>query len=339
MSEVEVSPALGSRRGMNPSRTKRSSYRPARVTAAVLVHIPHQVGYYEHRLSVLEACLTSLIENAGAPFDLLVFDNASCRAVQEYLQRLQDRGRIQFLLRAHTNLGKIGALQIIFRAAPGELVAYSDDDFYFHPGWLEQQLRILESYPKVGMVSGYALPSFFGAERVGANLEFAAAKQGVRHREGKFIPEVWIRDWALSTGRDPEAAVQEQAAYREHLLELDQVSAYAAANHDQFLAPKALIEACLPDSWSGNLMGDMLALDRAVNDAGYLRLSTTDLTAQHLGNRMSATSLAGVPAGAPTGGQETKTGRGRWSSFLRWKPVRFVLLGIYSKLFRLVNPE
>lgn len=324
---------------MNPSRTKRSSYRPARITAAVLVHIPHQVGYYEHRLPVLQTCLTSLVEHAGVPFDLLVFDNASCRPVREYLQQLQEGGQLQFLLRSHTNLGKIGALQVVCRAAPGELVAYSDDDFYFHPGWLERQLRILDTYPKVGMVGGYTLPSFFAAERIGANLAFAANNDRVTHREGKFIPDEWIRDWAMSTGRDPEAAMDEQAGFQEHLFELDGVQAYAAVNHDQFLAPKSVLEACLPNTWSGNLMGDMLEMDRAVNDAGYLRLSTTTLTAQHLGNRLEAAGLVGDAVGRVRLGTFGGRRPGWWSRFLRWGPVRYVLLGIYSKLFRLVNPD
>ncbi len=329
----------GSRHGMNPSRTKQSSYQPARVTAAVLVHIPHQVGYYEQRLSVLETCLTSLIEHAGAPFDLLLFDNASCRPVQEYLQQLQNSGQAQFLLRSRSNLGKIGALQLICRAAPGELVAYSDDDFYFHPGWLAHQLQILETYPKVGMVGGYALPSFFVQDRISANLGFATDDDQVTHQEGKFIPLDWIQDWALSTGRDPQAALDEQAGYQEHLLELGGVQAYAAANHDQFLAPKRVLEACLPDTWSGNLMGDMLELDRASNQAGYLRLSTVTLSAQHLGNRLQPEGLEVARNGAAPHKAAGRRPRNRWSRFLRWRPVRYILLGLYSKLFRLVNPE
>lgn len=324
---------------MNPSRTKRSSYQPARVTAAVLVHIPHQVGYYEHRLEVLQACLTSLVEHAGAPLDLLVFDNASCDPVREYLQELQQRGQIPFLLRSQFNLGKIGALQIICRAAPGEVVAYSDDDFYFHPDWLKRQLHVLDTYPNVGMVGGYALPSFFAAERISANLALAADDERVAHKEGKFIPQDWIRDWALSTGRDPQTALEEQAGYQEHLFEMDGVPAYAAANHDQFLAPKSVMEACLPDVWSGNLMGDMLELDQAVNEAGYLRLSTATLTAKHFGNRLVDGGPAGLATGSGMLGPSRMRRPSRWARFLRWRPVRFVLLGLYSKFFRLVNPE
>lgn len=334
--EALVSPVSRPRRGMNPARSKKSTYRPARVTAAVLIHIPNLVGYFEHRLPVLKACIDSLVRHAGAPFDLMVFDNASCEEVRAYLLDLQNNGQIDFLMRSQTNLGKIGALQFIFRAAPGEIVAYTDDDFYFHPGWLETQLKVLDTYPNVGMVSGYTLPSFFASERISANLAFAAGDQAVTYRQGKFIPESWIRDWAVSTGRDTGEALKAQAQQQEHNLEFRGVHAYAAANHDQFLSPKSVMEACLPDKWGGNLMGDMLELDRAVNDAGYLRLSTATLTAQHLGNRMDlVTSIAGEPVRRQRSSRAPKW----WMNFLKSPPVRYVLLGLYSKLFRLVNPE
>lgn len=342
VNEAIDTPMLGSRRGMNPSRSKKSTYHPARVTAAVLVHIPNLVGYFEHRLPVLKACLNSLVQNAGAPLDLMVFDNASCEEVGAYLTSLHAEGRIDFLLSSHTNLGKIGALQLMFRAAPGEVVAYTDDDFYFHPGWLDAQLQVVDTYPRVGMVSGYTLPRFFAAERISANLAFAASNPAVTHRQGKFIPESWIRDWAVSSGRDPGEAVKDQAQHQEHYLEFHGVPAYAAANHDQFLTLKSVMEACLPKTWSGNLMGDMLALDQAVNDAGYLRLSTSNRTVQHLGNRLDLTAAGGpaeLPAAKPPHRQRGGRLSGWGSSILKSPPVRYLLLGVYSKLFRLVNPK
>ncbi|MGA9531193.1 MAG: hypothetical protein WBR18_00595, partial [Anaerolineales bacterium] len=87
---------------MNPARTKRSEYQPARVTVAVLVHIPHLTGYFEHRWPVLRACLDSLAQNTRLPFDLMVFDNASCTPIRDYLLAEQERGAIHYLLRSST---------------------------------------------------------------------------------------------------------------------------------------------------------------------------------------------------------------------------------------------
>ena len=77
---------------MNPARTKRSKYKPERVTVAVLVHIPHLTSFYEHRLEVFEVCLDSIIQNTTVRHDLMVFDNASCPEVQAYISGLHKRG-------------------------------------------------------------------------------------------------------------------------------------------------------------------------------------------------------------------------------------------------------
>ena len=41
---------------------------------------------------------------------------------------MRGAGKIQYLLLSNRNIGKLGALKVIYNAAPGETVAYSDDD-------------------------------------------------------------------------------------------------------------------------------------------------------------------------------------------------------------------
>jgi len=69
--------------------------------------------------------------------------------VVDYLKELRDKGKIQYLILSSRNIGKMGALQIAFRAAPGEIIAYSDDDVFFLPGWLERHLEVLETIQKL----------------------------------------------------------------------------------------------------------------------------------------------------------------------------------------------
>lgn len=328
--------------GMNPARGHTTDYRPARVTVAVLVYVPHLVGYFKERLEVLKLCLGSILENTDQPYDLLVFNNGSCEDVTDYLEGLRRRGDIRYLLSASLNLGKIGAFQILFRAAPGEIVAYCDDDIYHYPGWLGAHLEILDTYPNVGAVSGCPVRSLFEEERISSNLRFADSDREVVVRRGDFIPEEWVRDWAESYGREMTAVEQENAGKEDILFEYRGVRAYAMANHNQFVAPKAVIARCLPSIWSGRLMGEMRELDIAVNQAGYLRLSTCERTTQHMGNRVSP-SLAGLVAGGKVALARQTSPAGQLANvrhrFLRARLVRWFLLGVYSRLFRLLNPQ
>jgi hypothetical protein len=331
--------------GMNPSRTKTSDYRPARVTVAMLVHIPTLTGYYQHRLSVLQASLWSLRTNTTQPFDLMVFDNASGPEARSFLDDLQRQGALDFLLRSERNVGKIGALQLLFRAAPGELIAYADDDFYYFPGWLDAQLNIMDTYPNVGMVSGYVVPSFFTPDRTRSNARFAQSESEVSVEEVVPFPEAWITEWAESTGRESEVALEEESRFTPVRYTYQGVPSLAAANHDQFLSRKSVMVDCLPDHWSGQLMGQMLELDRAVDQAGFLRLATAERTTQHMGNVISPALAGRLPNSLDISAAvlDVPAQRSRLAALRKWlllsRPVRWFLLGVYSHLFRWINPE
>ena len=277
--------------GVNPARGKTSSYSPARVTVAILTYIPHLDGYFKHRLDVLKLALTSLIAHTKPPYDLLVFDNGSCAPVIEYLHQMRKVGDVDYLLLSSRNLGKIGAFKVLFDAAPGEIVAYADDDIFFYPGWLTAQLKILETYPKVGMVSG--VPVRDASERASQSLARYIKNQPAELtviREHRF-PDAWDADWALSTGRDPESHVAVIQTKQDLILSLHGVEAYGSASHFQFVAPKHTIQQVLPSDWSGKLMGKMVDLDEAVDRLGYLRLATVERYVRHLGNALSADFL------------------------------------------------
>jgi hypothetical protein len=50
-------------------------------------------------------------------------------------------------------MGKGGAWNSMLQAAPGEIIAYTDNDAFFYPGWLSKSLAVLEIFPNVGMVT------------------------------------------------------------------------------------------------------------------------------------------------------------------------------------------
>lgn len=328
--------------GMNPAKLKKSTYKPARVTVATIVHIPNFVGYYEHRFPVLKACLQSIIENTTEEYDLLVLDNGSCEEVRAYLDQLLDERMVDFLLHSQVNLGKLSALRLIFESAPGQLVAYSDDDFYFFSGWLRAHLRVLESFPNVGVVSGYAAPGLFEPDRISANLKFAESNPGARLEQGQFLDKSWVRDWAVSTGRDPEKVVAEAKQLPQMKLHYKGVEALATAHHAQFLAPRKVLLEVLPQDWSERLMGGMLDMDREIDRKGYLRLTTPIRTTQHLGNVIDSRIAQSIPEIEKFVSKKTVKVPGSGGLLQRivtWPPVRAVLLGIYSRLFHLIHPE
>jgi hypothetical protein len=139
--------------GQNPAKFVKDVVKPARVTVAVLNYIPFLNGFYAEMLDVLKANLNSIWENTDLPYDLMVFDNASCGEVRQYLLDEHEAGRIQYLVLSEKNVGKGGAWNVILGGAPGEIITYTDNDCFFHKGWLSRSVELLETYPNVGMVT------------------------------------------------------------------------------------------------------------------------------------------------------------------------------------------
>ena len=272
--------------GMNPARNKNISYSPSRVTAAMMTYIPNLEGYFTHRLDVLKLSLNSLIKSVEGQTDVVVLNNGSCAEVREYLDNQLEIGRIDYLIHSRQNLGVIGGFKILFNAVPGEIIAYSDDDVFYYPGWLDAHLEILNTYPMTGMVSG--APVGYSSEHAVKAVEkfISSGPKGLEIQKKARIND-WEESWAISTGRPVaehlEAIIDTPS---QHMI-YKGVEAIQSAKHFQFITPKKVIcEAFSPD-WSGSLMDGLVSLDESVDKLGYLRLTTPKRYARHIGNTIS----------------------------------------------------
>jgi glycosyltransferase involved in cell wall biosynthesis len=278
--------------GINPARGKLSSYRPSRISVTILTYIPSLEGYFKNRLEVLKLVFASLDAHTSFPHDVLVFDNGSCQATIDFLLELRAQKKIDFLLLSRQNIGKIGALKLLFQAAPGEIIAYCDDDIFFYPGWLEASLTILDNFPLVGIVSGAPVRYASGYARASLDQLASEPPTGISVSRERCIPDSWEIDWALSTGRDPQGHLRATSAWPDLVFRLNtingkSVEAIGCANHFQFIGRKELLLRVLPPEWSGQLMGAMVELDHSIDNLGYLRLSTKNRYTRHMGNQVN----------------------------------------------------
>jgi hypothetical protein len=279
------------RYGMNPARNKTISYRPSRVTAAIMTYIPNLEGYFSERLEVLKLSLASLISSLGGKTDIMVFNNGSCTQVREYLDSQQEMGRIDYLINSRRNLGVIGGLKILFNAVPGEIIAYCDDDVFYYPGWLKAHLKIVDTFPRVGMVSG--APVGYSSEHALKAVESVIndPPPGLEVIKKNRIRE-WEKSWAASTGRPIKEHLDAiETTPHTHLI-YKGVEAVQSAKHFQFVTPKNVIREAFNPDWSGSLMDGLVELDESVDKLGYLRLSTPVRYARHIGNTISTEILA-----------------------------------------------
>lgn len=309
--------------GQNPAKSIDHVAQPANVTVAVVTYIPFLSGYYEQSLDVLKVCLNSICQHTPQPFDLMVFDNASCQEVRRYLMEAQQQGQIQYLTLSDKNVGKGGAWNLIFQGAPGEIIAYADSDVYFSSGWLERTLEILDTFPNVGMVTARPLrtPEEFST----STLTWGEQTPDVQFEKGRFLAWEVLREHTSSLGMSHQQAEQEFQTRFDYRMIYQGVTAYSGAAHFQFTARKKVLQPFFPIPMD-RPMGQVRTLDRKVNDSGYLRLTTSEPLTKHMGNCLPAEVSANLPQKTP----ETSNRR-----LVDLPPIRRSLLWLYNRIFRL----
>lgn len=301
--------------------------KPERITVAILNYIPFLSGYYAEQLDVLQACIESAHKEPGLPFDLMVFDNGSCSQVQDWLLNKQRCGEIQYLLLSQKNLGKGGAWNQIFGGAPGEIIVYSDCDVLFSPGWLKRSIEILETFPKAGMVT--ARP-FRTREHLFSNtIEWAKNDPEAQLQEGQFITWQTFLEFNLSLGVSEEEIRKVYEDSTDIRITYKGLTAQVGASHWQFAVRKDIISQFLPFQMD-RPMGQVLKLDEAMNDAGYLRLMVPEPLAMNMSNTLPE-ELRKKPT------RIRKTNSGPIKKILELHLVKGALMKIYNQIFRWYN--
>ncbi len=311
------------RKGQNPAKFVKTVARPERITAALLNYIPFLSGFYAETLDVLKACLESMRKDAGLPFDLMVFDNGSCPEVRDFLVAEKDAGRIQYLILSEKNVGKGGAWNVMLPGAPGEIIAYTDSDVLFSPGWLKRSVEILETYPNVGMVT--ARPFRTPPEFYSRTLEWARTSGALQPDLQQFIPWETFLEFNLSLGQTEEENRKVYAETRDWVMSCNGITALAGASHWQFTAYKSTLQQFLPFDME-KPMGQVRQLDQRMNDAGLLRLMVPEPLAMNMSNTL----------GYLRGELRSSSSPQRLSlkkRLLEFGPVKRTLLSLYNRIF------
>jgi glycosyltransferase involved in cell wall biosynthesis len=331
--------------GTNPSRNQKLGFEPPKVTVAVLVYAPHEAGYFEHRLAVIRLTIESILANTERPFELLVFDNGSNAEMVSFLEGLYAVGKVDTLILSSKNIGKLNALWRIANAAQGSVIAYTDDDVYHLKGWLPEHLRVLETFPKVGAVTG-----FYIKQRVAMSSEqtlvWVEAGQADAIEKGRLIPRKWEEEYMDNSGRDEERYQSEVAGLEDVVVTYKGVKAWVSAHHFQVMMPKAVmlevLNEMLEGGWSDLLMGRMVEMDDRMDSKGYLRLTTYPQTMRLLGNVIDdeVAALAtrdGITAESAleTYGANKLKGKGLMAN----RRVRNLVQGVINRLYRWLHQD
>jgi hypothetical protein len=272
------------RKGQNPAKMGMPAYQPKRLGVALLVYIPSLFGYFEQLLSILKDQIASLYYATPGDFDLMVFDNGSCPAVQSELMEMYHSGAIEWLVCSEHNLGKTGAMNWILGAMPNELICYSDSDVLFRPGWLENSLNILDAFPRPGLVA--AQPSFYDQLQGQGKAHQALVNDPRFILEEIMLDARVIDEYIQGIGLPDRQADMLRKSPVTMMTERESgIQAVLGATHMQFIIPRDVARKVLPLPAERGLSGEEdRYFDQAIDQSGYLHLSTTEPYVYHIGN-------------------------------------------------------
>jgi hypothetical protein len=330
--------------GQNPARRSIPAYSPHRLGVASLVYIPMLEGYFAELLAVVEIHLHSLRQNTPEPFDLLVFDNGSCREVKDRLLEWQKQGLIDWLVTSAHNLGKTGALNWMIAAMPNELLVYSDSDVLFRAGWLEQSLAILDAFPQAGMITAQPdfLPLADGTLSAHQALDPAVYQLLPFQLSARAVDE-YVRGLGNKdrTRERVEGKPVTAATHRPSGLQ-----AVIGATHMQFMARRAVLQAAMPlPATLGLSPEEDQVLDKRVDDKGFLHLSTPEPFVYHMGNQVDEIAQReNIRAEAPKALQAAPLSLAAWpagwrllASLARSSLLRGFFTKLYNRLFQIYS--
>ena len=282
-------PRIG-RHPLKQKSIKQDPIRPSNITITTIVYIPSMTGYWSESFDVLKLFFKSLVNNTNEDYDLMVFDNGSCDEVIEYLSSLKNKGLIQYLILSEKNFKKLGALNYLLQSAPGKIISYADSDIYFLKGWLQESLKILDTFPEAAKVT--AIPIAGGDTTQISNKFYKSAIKDstICVKTGKIIEDKFINAHMVSIEKSLAQFNHEHNDRNDTLIERNNTKAYISTADFQFTIRKKSLINILPlliekdEDYYDPIYSPIL--ERKLDDMGWWQLSTEDYLIHHMGNRI-----------------------------------------------------
>ena len=139
------------------------------------------------RPGALARCLDSLIAQRYPDFRVLVVDNAPATdTTAEVVRSAARRGPVDYLLERRAGLSF--ARNAAVAAAPGEILAWIDDDEVADPDWLAEVARGLADHPEADVICGVIVPAELETQAQVWFEQFGGHSKGRGFRPDVFSP-------------------------------------------------------------------------------------------------------------------------------------------------------
>jgi glycosyltransferase involved in cell wall biosynthesis len=192
--EAELGDVIGPRLGGAPvpvggitPQAEPEFLASRRKILATAPHITVVICTREHP-GMLARCLDSLLAQNYPGFRILVVDNAPVTdATAEVVRSAARRGPVEYVLEPKAGLSF--ARNTAVKAAPGQILAWIDDDEVADPNWLAEVARALHEHPDADVISGVIVPAELETQAQLWFEQFGGHSKGRGFKPAVFSPE------------------------------------------------------------------------------------------------------------------------------------------------------
>lgn len=269
--------------GQNPEKTNIQLSTDIIHRIVIPVYLPNLTEpYFKDGLDILELSITSLLKNIHSKTRISIINNGCCNSVSEYLQKLyNNEDVIDQLFNSKQNLGKINALYSVIKSCLEPIITVTDADVMFLPNWQSATESILNEFPEAGMVS--PVPSSLGYSNTFVNSTVYYSIFKGKLKFSKVVNPEGLLNFQKSIDR-----VMYNQHHLEYYLTVSNKTSKAVIGCGHFVATfRAEVFEHAPQSiCKEKIVGgsENKYLDFPNDKGGFLRLSTLDNYAYHLGN-------------------------------------------------------
>lgn len=250
--------------------------------------------YFKGQPEVLRYCLDSLTRSIDREQSAItLINNHSCAEATAVAESFVQAGLIDKYVLCAENRGKLDPLLAEARAAQEDYLTLADADFLFLPGWEQAVARVFHRFPRAGMVSPF--PAAHLTYFYNSHLVWAA------RQTGKVLSDEDVDLFEQGLGHSPESGLYSRPGIKrglswrqqQYVLQRDGHTVVLGAVHALATFRREVVQQFNQDKvpWVFKNGYEHEYLDVAAEKTGYLRVSTPDLWAYHLGNTVPQAAL------------------------------------------------
>lgn len=249
------------------------------------VYIPHFDGYFEQAFPIFKLCIDSLLLTCHSKTRITIYNNNCHQLVKEYIDKKYNESElIDQVFHSKENLGKINAILASVKGNLEPLITITDSDVFFKQNWQIAIEELMIAFPEAGMIC--PVPNSKAITQFVKNNWYYGLFKGKLKFEKVLDPEGMIRfDESLGNKKSllkPIHLEKYLVIYNKN----KSAKAVMGAGHFVATLRREVFDVGTNEPAFIKIVGGVehKFIDYPNEKLGFLRISTTENYAFHLGN-------------------------------------------------------